>query len=910
MKKHIFIASAFFVLLGILLSGSLASASVLRQGRVLGEMASIGGCSINAFDAKQSSEASESVVTLTWDTSCASVGIENMDGFPGKNFGSSGSADAVIKETTTFTLYASNAEGCVGEATSPSTTKGCEYVTKSLSVTVKTGDLDSTPRIAYWWGKVNQHVDSEGNWRTDPDGVSGANLDKLAYCKKWYPDTTSIRDYKFESVNNTWRERGNIGGPYSIDVMTTECVKGTTQPPQARSLKILAPNGGEVFQTGQQMTIKWKSTGYGPGSIIAIDLTKRDSDGSSANTFLMSASNLADDGIETLTIPTNVPTGTNYALHMSIYDPATTLWQSARTDGTFTINNIAVSTCGSSSVPSITVLSPNGGEMYQAGQQVTVKWKSCNIPSNYQWSIFLSNAPASANYLIASNTANDGIETFTVPSREQWSSPIDVDFQYGNYFKVQVSAVNPPDNSPGHTDYSDNYFAVNAPNPNVCARNASPSITVIAPNGGESYLPGEKVLVKWKSCKMPRSTKVRLELLMSQPNGMLTRVLKTTSNDGSEKVALPSTASWPQMVYGNNFKVNIRRASNGIGQGLPQDQSDSNFTIGHTASTAMLTIAAAPPGPASGNPPAGIVQVSTTDETENVVLLEGTLSVSGSDVALDKLPITFTTVGGASVGAIADSVTLVINGDEFNESMSGSLTTQVITFDDLDRELSEGVSVPFEVRVDVNAINPGQFDEGDTLSASLTDANRNAIAAEDEDGDPLAAAQKSGTANGNPQELRSEGVILTFVSEWEQLTDGNNPNTDTGTFNIRYKIAAFGNDMYVSNLANAALSGVTIGKTTAHFDRLGTALTAGTSVSLANLTDNTLTALGLYKIEEGTQETFSLTGTAQLPAAGAAGQYRMKLGGVSWSADPNDPTPNNAYEKYLGDFKTGYLFLN
>ena len=50
---------------------------------------------------------------------------------------------------------------------------------------------DDVPRISYWWGKVNQHIEN-GQWTTDPDGSSGANLDMLQYCQKWYPDTVSV----------------------------------------------------------------------------------------------------------------------------------------------------------------------------------------------------------------------------------------------------------------------------------------------------------------------------------------------------------------------------------------------------------------------------------------------------------------------------------------------------------------------------------------------------------------------------------------------------------------------------------------------------------------------------------------------------------------------------------------------
>ena len=48
-----------------------------------------------------------------------------------------------------------------------------------------------TRRISYWSGKVNQR-NVDGKWLTDPDGRSGANIDMLSYCKKWWVDTTSV----------------------------------------------------------------------------------------------------------------------------------------------------------------------------------------------------------------------------------------------------------------------------------------------------------------------------------------------------------------------------------------------------------------------------------------------------------------------------------------------------------------------------------------------------------------------------------------------------------------------------------------------------------------------------------------------------------------------------------------------
>lgn len=107
---------------------------------------------------------------------------------------------------------------------------------------------DSTPRIGYWYGKVNQHVDSSGNWLTDPDGISGANLDKLTYCQKFYPKTTSIQDYKTETISG-WRERGNVGGPYTLAITTIKCIEGIILPPTQLEEKVFIMGGSD--RTGQ-----------------------------------------------------------------------------------------------------------------------------------------------------------------------------------------------------------------------------------------------------------------------------------------------------------------------------------------------------------------------------------------------------------------------------------------------------------------------------------------------------------------------------------------------------------------------------------------------------------------------------------------------------------------------------------
>lgn len=98
-------------------------------------------------------------------------------------------------------------------------------------------DSNRTPRIMYWWGKVNQHFNvNTGLWETDPDGVSGANLDMKTYCKKWYPETKSIKEYKYETIYN-WKDRGNVSN-YVSTRLSYECVtKEVTQNEDSDDVK-------------------------------------------------------------------------------------------------------------------------------------------------------------------------------------------------------------------------------------------------------------------------------------------------------------------------------------------------------------------------------------------------------------------------------------------------------------------------------------------------------------------------------------------------------------------------------------------------------------------------------------------------------------------------------------------------
>lgn len=118
--------------------------------------------------------------------------------------------------------------------------------------------------------------------------------------------------------------------------------------------------------------------------------------------------------------------------------------------------------------PSITVLSPNGGEVYHVGQTITVKWKSCNLPSNDLVNINLMRS-SNVHVVTTPDASNqfpigNGSAQITVTATGVYPNTV----QYGNVYKILINAIEPSSRDAGKVDaqdWSDNYFTINGPTP-------------------------------------------------------------------------------------------------------------------------------------------------------------------------------------------------------------------------------------------------------------------------------------------------------------------------------------------------------------------------------------------------------------------------------------------------------------
>lgn len=200
--------------------------------------------------------------------------------------------------------------------------------------------------------------------------------------------------------------------------------------------------------------------------------------------------------------------------------------------------------------PWIKVISPNGGETFTAGQQITITWQSCYSPSNSVLIGLSSSFNSSVNSKIIT-TNNDGQETIILPlSGGTGNQPL----ASGNYYKIGISLGG----NPNLSDYSDNFFTIND-SINLTSRcnpSAQPWVQILAPNGGETYQAGQKIRIKWRSCNIPANALGYINISIPSMNwgiGLNNSVI----NNGISEVTLPSNLTIPALPYGNIFEAQI-----------------------------------------------------------------------------------------------------------------------------------------------------------------------------------------------------------------------------------------------------------------------------------------------------------------------------------------------------------------
>jgi|GEM_PF-3770809 len=163
----------------------------------------------------------------------------------------------------------------------------------------------------------------------------------------------------------------------------------------APTLVVDSPNGGEVWRGGSSQTIRWRSVGV-TGN-VRIDISR-----DCGSTWATIIPNTPNDGSEPWTV--TGPTSTCARIRViSNANPA--VWDMS--DRTFTID---------ATPPRVTVISPNGGEVWRVGSTQTIRWSASDDIQVTRIDIFYSTDGGRSWRSIARDLTNTGSYSWRVPN--------------------------------------------------------------------------------------------------------------------------------------------------------------------------------------------------------------------------------------------------------------------------------------------------------------------------------------------------------------------------------------------------------------------------------------------------------------------------------------------------------------
>jgi hypothetical protein len=139
-------------------------------------------------------------------------------------------------------------------------------------------------------------------------------------------------------------------------------------------------------------------------------------------------------------------------------------------------------------VPTINVLSPNGGEKWETGKRYTTRWTSKGVKGNVKIMLKYEYGPGRVVwYKITDSTPNTGSYSFTLPT--------DIIYE-GPQFRIDVVALDQ-----GVRDESDRPFSITT----------KKEITVVYPDRGEKLEQGRDYFIQWKSIGRIEYVKILIE---------------------------------------------------------------------------------------------------------------------------------------------------------------------------------------------------------------------------------------------------------------------------------------------------------------------------------------------------------------------------------------------------------------
>lgn len=231
------------------------------------------------------------------------------------------------------------------------------------------------------------------------------------------------------------------------------------------SVALIAPNGGEMWETGTIQTIQWSSDS--PDGFVEIEILKSGSFVTYATVFRA----MAADGQLNWLIDPGLEEGSDYSVRIKVktcLGTGTGVEDISESDFTIVLG------------PELDfrILSPNGGEALQAGTPQTISWTPLDIVQPIFLELFKAGEFHSFIALVDIGVGSiDWDICGDIPDGNDYSIHLDPFFQ--NQFLE---------------DFSDAEFSITG-----ATSLPVPMVTVVAPNGGEVIETGTLQTIEWAS---------------------------------------------------------------------------------------------------------------------------------------------------------------------------------------------------------------------------------------------------------------------------------------------------------------------------------------------------------------------------------------------------------------------------